>query len=60
MTCTAYNKHIFFADEYLEAEYDRCFCDGCMTSRKDLLYYTGGVPPKHYAIPVGWARFGLV
>ena len=38
---------------------DICFCLECVKSRGDLETYTRGKPPKKYAIPLGWVRFGL-
>eukprot|EP01084_Bolivina_argentea_P227172 383699_1 len=38
---------------------DRCFCVKCHTKRKDRLIYKRGKPPKRYALPVEWVRYGL-
>eukprot|EP01084_Bolivina_argentea_P290023 498125_1 len=38
---------------------DRCYCWCCHKKRKDKMIYKRGKPPKKYALPVEWVRFGL-
>ncbi|XP_070567238.1 neuralized-like protein 4 [Ptychodera flava] len=40
-------------------EFDQCYCTDCHSERGDDDFYTRGNPPSKYAIPIGWARFGL-
>ena len=51
---------LILVSPYLDPENDRCFCDVCMTSRKDMLYYEKGTPAKIFGLPAGWARLGLL
>eukprot|EP01083_Nonionella_stella_P210769 762722_1 len=44
---------------FFDKEGDRCFCFKCHTKRKDKIVYKRGKPPKQYALPIGWTRFGL-
>ena len=44
---------------FLSHDNNLCFCDECMTSRGDNAVYSRGQPPKSYALPRGWFRFGL-
>jgi hypothetical protein len=39
--------------------YDICFCQECHEEREDDDYYNRGNPPKLYALPIEWCRFGL-
>jgi hypothetical protein len=46
-------------DSFLSHANNLCFCKTCMEERGDGEVYTRGVPPKSYALPVGWFRLGL-
>ena len=53
------NDSLTFTDACLNPEYHICFCIKCMEKRGDTVAYTRGDPPKLYALPVGWGKFGL-
>eukprot|EP01084_Bolivina_argentea_P304125 525164_1 len=43
----------------LDKKGDMCYCVKCHVKRGDKNAYKRGQPPKRYAIPVEWCRFGL-
>eukprot|EP01083_Nonionella_stella_P174409 604497_1 len=44
---------------YFDKRGDRCFCTKCHLKRKDKMTYSRGNPPRKYALPIEWVRFGL-
>ena len=50
---------LFVVAAFLASAYDKCYCVDCHSKRTDKAYYNRGEPPKTYAVPVGWMRFGL-
>eukprot|EP01084_Bolivina_argentea_P304124 525163_1 len=54
-------KKIFptIPETFFEQDGDRCFCIKCHKQRRDKIIYKRGQPPKKYALPVGWVRFGV-
>ena len=49
----------FTPEDHFDFRFDKCFCQSCHELRKDPLYRLRGDPPRMYAVPVGWCRFGL-
>ena len=52
-------KMFGFSAGFFEPKFDMCFCSKCHAKRKDDETYSRGIPPKTYALPIGWYRFGL-
>ncbi|CAD5115973.1 DgyrCDS4903 [Dimorphilus gyrociliatus] len=46
-------------DNYMNEQFNICYCRVCHKERGDRESYSRGKPPMTYAIPVGWCRFGL-
>eukprot|EP01083_Nonionella_stella_P024319 67205_1 len=44
---------------YFDKRGDRCFCKKCHLKRKEKRTYSRGNPPRKYALPIEWVRFGL-
>ncbi|XP_077984630.1 neuralized-like protein 4 [Glandiceps talaboti] len=57
--CMRYKKFLNVPDGYFDTKYDRCFCNACHMSRGDNLYYSRGIPPKDYGIPIGWYKCAI-
>lgn len=57
--CFRYLKSLGISDKYFHPRYDSCYCPKCHSSRGDDDCYSRGVPPRWYALPKGWCRFGL-
>ena len=54
---THYN--VFFAGDYFDFTFDKCYCTTCHAKSGDEKFYTRGNPPKIYSVPVGWCRFAI-
>ncbi|KAI8506780.1 hypothetical protein Bbelb_152210 [Branchiostoma belcheri] len=50
LACQRFKNTMGIEDTYFSPEHDKCFCGTC---------YKRVNPKKKYAVPVGWARFGL-
>jgi len=50
---------MLFVEDFVNSEFDICYCSQCHASKKDINYYTRGQPVKTYGIPVDWCRIGL-
>lgn len=52
---------LFFSDVFLspEPEHSKCYCGSCCQLREEPDVKYSGVPPMKYAVPHGWAKFGL-
>ncbi|XP_070552398.1 uncharacterized protein [Ptychodera flava] len=57
--CLRFKKSLDLSDAYFAAEYDMCYCNSCHIERGDELYYSRGLPPKDYGLPIGWCRFAI-
>ena len=43
----------------LTPEYDKCFCNNCARDRNDCAVLEAGYPLKRFAVPWGFAKFGV-
>ena len=43
----------------LDSQYDKCFCEECATKRGDLKASNMGNPKQKFAVPWGYAKFGV-
>ena len=43
----------------LDKAYDKCFCEHCASKRRDKKVYEMGNPKKKFAVPWGYAKFGV-
>ena len=50
---------MLFVEEFVNSEFDICYCSQCHARKKEKDYYSRGEPAKNYGIPVGWCRIGL-
>ncbi|KAK7077554.1 hypothetical protein SK128_017217, partial [Halocaridina rubra] len=58
--CQRFKASLALPEGYFNPEGNLCFCETCHKIRGDEPFYSKGNPPKHYAQPFGWCRFGLV
>ena len=59
-TCREFLRNkLQISDHMLDPDYDVCFCSDCIDGLGDLDVYDRGIPPKKYAIPTGWVKFGV-
>ncbi|XP_019620895.1 PREDICTED: uncharacterized protein LOC109467393 [Branchiostoma belcheri] len=60
LACKRFKESLGIDDSYFNLGVeDKCYCETCHKARGDKDSYSRGVPEKTYAMPVGWARFGL-
>uniref|UniRef100_A0A3B4H265 Neuralized-like protein 4 n=1 Tax=Pundamilia nyererei TaxID=303518 RepID=A0A3B4H265_9CICH len=59
--CSRFKDMLTLPDGYFseDAKYNLCYCESCHKLRGDEAYYKRGEPPRDYALPFGWCRFGL-
>ncbi|XP_019620778.1 PREDICTED: uncharacterized protein LOC109467275 [Branchiostoma belcheri] len=59
LACQRFKNTLGIEDTYFSPDHDKCFCETCHRDRGEPDFYLRGNPEKKYAVPVGWARFGL-
>ncbi|KAJ8401740.1 hypothetical protein AAFF_G00377110 [Aldrovandia affinis] len=59
--CSRFKDLLTLPDGYFneDAKHNLCYCESCHRLRGDEAYYKRGEPPRDYALPFGWCRFGL-
>ncbi|XP_077997857.1 uncharacterized protein LOC144450972 [Glandiceps talaboti] len=53
-------EHLQLPEVLFKKEHSKCYCNSCITHRKEDLYAERGEPKKIYGRPIGWYRFALV
>ncbi|XP_078582343.1 uncharacterized protein LOC144865462 [Branchiostoma floridae x Branchiostoma japonicum] len=59
LACQRFKNTLGIEGPYFSPDHDKCYCETCHKDRGDPDSYQRGEPEKKYAVPVGWARFGL-
>ncbi|XP_019620776.1 PREDICTED: p53-induced death domain-containing protein 1-like [Branchiostoma belcheri] len=59
LACQRFKNTLEIEDTYFSPDHDKCFCETCHRNRGEPDSYLRGNPETKYAVPVGWARFGL-
>ncbi|XP_078582505.1 uncharacterized protein LOC144865562 [Branchiostoma floridae x Branchiostoma japonicum] len=59
LACQRFKNTLGIEGIYFSPDHDKCYCETCHKDRGGPNASQRGEPPKKYAVPVGWARFGL-
>ena len=50
---------VYAVEGMFDKAYDKCFCEECASERCDVKVHEMGNPKQKFAVPWGYAKFGV-